>query len=212
MMRIWHMAWKRLRFDIYIAFENEFKNNINIEIFISSMNQGFSQETAQTVRLDADQKSVIVPIGMKEEVTAVRVDVMEEQGAEFNLAGIHLDTRQPKSILDYFYLPYFVGYFFVLALGTFVGLKFGKRIKESVRKLYYTNNENFIMFGVWGILILAVFGVFLIGKYKLTVTATLLVDRLLIRYGLLVGITIVLFVFEFKRIREFLMDLKEGGK
>ena len=49
-------------------------------------------------------------------------------------------------------------------------------------------------------------------KIVYTVTATLLVDRLLIRYGLLVGITIVLFAFEFKHIREFLMDLKAGGK
>ena len=52
----------------------------------------------------------------------------------------------------------------------------------------------------------------ILGVIVYTVTATLLVDRLLIRYGLLVGITIVLFVFEFKRIREFLMDLKAGGK
>lgn len=52
----------------------------------------------------------------------------------------------------------------------------------------------------------------ILGVIVYTVTATLLVDRLLIRYGLLVGITIVLFVFEFKRIREFLMGLKAGGK
>lgn len=155
---------------MYIAFENEFESGAELEVFTCSAGEPFSADNAQRVSLGIEDSAVMVPVSMKEDVVGIRVDVMADEGVTFNLTGIHVDTRQAGNILEYFHFSYFIVYILAFGACAIIALKYQK-ISEYVRRVYYSKyGERVVMLGVWGILILAVFGVFLIGEYRLTVT------------------------------------------
>lgn len=155
--------------EAYIAFENSFENGVDLEIFTCSAQSPFSQKNVQRITMGAEQSTAMVPIDMKEDVVGIRVDVVAEEEVVFNLTGIHLDTRQAQSVLEYFHASYFVGY---LLVGIFISIviKYRKKIIRFVSETCKTHREATLIVGIWCILILAVFGLFLIGKYNLTAT------------------------------------------
>lgn len=155
--------------EAYIAFEKSFDENVILQVFVRSTKIPFSDDNSQTVSLTVRENTAMIPVRMKEEVEEIRVDIVAPEGTEFRLTGIHVDTKQAQSVLEYFHASYFFMYILVGIFLLFIVI-YRKKIAQYVLKFYKENKNTSIMLIVWLVLILSVFGVFLIGKYNLTVT------------------------------------------
>lgn len=154
---------------IYLEFAEEFDGHTRIQIYTCTEKGGFSEEKSKTVTLETGEKSICIPIEKNQKVKMVRIDIMADADTTFALQSVQIDTKHAQGIMGYIYVPLFLMYL-LIAVALFGILKFRHSIFEYFMNFNEKQKEIVAVLGFGLILILAVFGLFFIGKYNLTPT------------------------------------------